>query len=70
MLLLIFLNPFCLGEQVVCSFWREVKSAGGNNNVQFSGGPKIISHRAHSDVEIGKIILKFAQNHHFLLQCS
>ena len=52
MLLLIFLNPFCLGEQVVCSFWREVKSAGGNNNVQFSGGPKIISHRAHSDVEI------------------
>ena len=56
-------KQFCLGEQVVCSFWREVKSASGNNNVQFSGGPKIISHCAHSDVEIRKIIMKFAQNH-------
>ena len=52
-------NQFCLGKQVVCSFWREVKSASGNNNVQFSGGPKIISHCAHSDVEIRKIIIKY-----------
>ncbi len=35
------------------------------NNIQFSGGPKIISHRVHSDVEIRKINMKFASNYHF-----